>query len=85
MTLVAPAPAGDRADLTRIARIISAVAVAGPLISELLHPWIVRYPAIGAVAALAEHLWTVYTRSRATAGGAPIPRPTSPPDDPFWP
>lgn len=82
---MAPLPPGDRTDLTRIARIIAAVSIAGPVIAELLHPWIVRFPAIGAAVAIAEYLWTAYARARSTPPIAPIPMQGGPPDDPFWP
>lgn len=64
----------DRTDLNRAARIIGAISVAGPAIAELLHPWILRFPAIGAVVAALEVLWTAYAKSRTTP-----PTPTPPP------
>jgi len=68
----------DRTDLNRAARIIAAISVAGPAIAELLHPWILRFPAIGAVVAALEVLWTAYAK-RPTAGPpADTPRQSSP-------
>lgn len=55
----------DRTDLNRAARIITAISVAGPAIAELLHPWILRFPAIGAVVAALEVLWTAYAKQRS--------------------
>lgn len=60
----------DRTDLTRAARLITAISIAGPAIAELLHPWILRFPAIGAVVAALEVLWTAYAKQR-TAGTPP--------------
>lgn len=69
----------DRTDLNRAARLITAISIAGPLIAEILHPWIIRFPAIGAVVAAAEVLWTAYSKQR-TAGIPPadVPRQSSP-------
>lgn len=58
--------AADRTDLNRAARIIGAITVAGPAIAEVLHPWVIRFPAIGAVVAALEVLWSVYAKSSST-------------------
>lgn len=52
----------DRTDLNRAARIIGAIVVAGPAIAELFHPWLLRFPALGAVVASIEVLWTAYAK-----------------------
>lgn len=66
----------DRTDLNRAARIITLITVAGPLIGELLRPWEIRFPAIGAVVAAAEVLWTVYAKQRTSAGTPPADAPS---------
>lgn len=71
----------DRRDLNRAARIITVISLAGPAIAELLHPWAVRFPAIGAAVAAIEVLWSTYARQRAATADAQIPRPGLPPDD----
>ena len=69
----------DRTDLNRAARIIAAISVAGPAIAELLHPWIIRFPAIGAVVAALEVLWTAYAKQHpAGTPPADVPRQSSP-------
>ena len=71
----------DRTDLNRAARIIAAISVAGPAIAELLHPWILRFPAIGAVVAALEVLWTAYAKQPADQPpAATVPAPKPPPD-----
>jgi hypothetical protein len=74
----------DRGDLNRAARIVAAVSILGPAVAELLHPWILRFPAVGAVVAALEVLWTTYMRQRASgqAPAAPVP-PPRPPDDTY--
>lgn len=81
MAILAPS---DRTDLNRAARIIGIIALAGPAIAEILHPWIIRFPAIGAVVAAIEVLWSTYTRQRTDqqTPAASIPRPR-PPDDTY--
>lgn len=76
MTPAAPRST-DRTDLNRAARLIAGVSLAGPAIAELLHPWILRFPAIGAVVAAVEVLWSTYTKARSTpAASTPPPTPT---------
>lgn len=55
----------DRTDLNRAARLITAISIAGPAIAEILHPWILRFPAIGAVVAALEVLWTAYANQHS--------------------
>lgn len=69
----------DRTDLARAARIISAIVIAGPVLAELLHPWLLRFPALGAVVAALEVLWTAYAKQRSAAAPPPdTPRQSSP-------
>jgi len=71
----------DRTDLNRAARLIALITVAGPAIGELLRPWEIRFPAIGAVVAAAEVLWTAYTKQAAEQPpAATIPAPKPPTD-----
>lgn len=70
----------DRADLNRAARIITAISIAGPVVAELLHPWIIRFPAIGAIVAALEVLWSTYAkRPSASSQAASIPAQSPPP------
>lgn len=70
--------ATDRTDLNRTARLIALITAAGPLIAEILHPWELRFPAIGAVVAAAEFLWTAYAKRTAGTPPADAPRQSSP-------
>lgn len=70
----------DRADLNRAARLIAMISAAGPVIAELLHPWILRFPAIGAIVAALEILWSTYAKRPGTQPpAATIPAQTPPP------
>jgi DNA-binding transcriptional LysR family regulator len=80
------APPADhrRTQIARLIRIAAAITAAGPLISELIHPWILRYPAIGIVVGTVEVAWrALYPAQPATAVLIRVPAPTSPPDDEY--
>lgn len=71
-----------RTQLNRWARIAGVITVAGPAIAELIHPWILRYPALGIVVGAVEVLWrSLYPARPGTAVLVRFPAPKSPPDD----
>lgn len=78
---MATSPAG-RQQLARLLRVATAVAAAGPPIAELLHPWALRFPAIGVAVGLIEVAWEAARSLLAAAPASALApasiRPTSP-------
>lgn len=71
-----------RTQINRWARIAAVITVAGPIISELIHPWVLRYPALGLAVGAIEVAWrALYPARPATAVLIRVPAPTTAPDD----